>query len=213
LAAGAAGSPGAAGSQRDGSVRAGSERRRPAAGASVHSGTTGGPVVSGTVIEGSLVDEPIAAKAGAAADPAAADPGVRDAGATEPAGRREAPIPTQVRPTTDPNTRSRAESAGAVVNAERQDADEYAEGEYDEDDPPGEPPPQLVGPADAALVATMVATVLVVDGRPRYHRAGCGHLRGRPTEPLPVREAVELGFTPCGRCEPDSALIAGARAS
>ena len=48
----------------------------------------------------------------------------------------------------------------------------------------------------------------MVDGRPRYHLTDCPHLRGRPSEPLPVSEAVELGFTPCGRCEPDDALLA-----
>jgi hypothetical protein len=61
------------------------------------------------------------------------------------------------------------------------------------------------------LIAELVTNVLVVDGRPRYHLAGCPHLRGRETEPVPVREAVELGFTPCGRCEPATALLAGAR--
>ncbi len=57
----------------------------------------------------------------------------------------------------------------------------------------------------------MSAEVLVIDGRPRYHQAGCVHLLGRESEPLPVSEAVELGFTPCSLCEPDSALLAEAR--
>jgi hypothetical protein len=81
-----------------------------------------------------------------------------------------------------------------------------------DEDPPGEPAAQLVTPADADRVARMSAEVLVIDGRPRYHQAGCVHLLGRESEPLPVSEAVELGFTPCGLCEPDSALLAGARA-
>jgi hypothetical protein len=80
-----------------------------------------------------------------------------------------------------------------------------------DDDPPGEPAPQRVSPADAARVAQLNAEVLVVDGRPRYHVPGCDHLLTREHEPLPVSEAVELGFTPCGRCEPDSALLASAR--
>jgi hypothetical protein len=84
--------------------------------------------------------------------------------------------------------------------------------EYDDDDdPPDEPPPQLLSPADAARVARMSDEVLVIDGRPRYHREGCVHLLGRQIEPLPVSEAVELGFTPCSRCEPDSKLLAQAR--
>ena len=51
----------------------------------------------------------------------------------------------------------------------------------------------------------------MVDGRPRYHLADCAHLLGREHEPLPVAEAVELGFTPCARCAPDTALLADAR--
>ena len=81
----------------------------------------------------------------------------------------------------------------------------------DDDDPPDEPAAQLVTPADAARVARLSAEVLVIDGRPRYHQPGCVHLLGRESEPLPVSEAIELGFTPCSLCEPDSALLAEAR--
>ncbi len=83
--------------------------------------------------------------------------------------------------------------------------------EFDDEDPPDEPVAQRVTAADAARVARMSSDVLVIDGRPRYHVAGCVHLLGRPFEPLPVSEAVELGFSPCGLCEPDSALLADAR--
>lgn len=78
-------------------------------------------------------------------------------------------------------------------------------------EPPDEPAPQQVSPADAARVRRLDTEVLVVDGRPRYHLIGCVHLLGRDSEPLPVSEAIELGFTPCGLCEPDSALLADAR--
>jgi hypothetical protein len=81
----------------------------------------------------------------------------------------------------------------------------------DEEEPPDEPVAQRVPAGDAARVARMTTEVLVIDGRPRYHVAGCVHLLGRPHEPLPVSEAVELGFSPCGLCEPDSALLADAR--
>ncbi|WP_213453991.1 hypothetical protein [Rhizomonospora bruguierae] len=81
----------------------------------------------------------------------------------------------------------------------------------EEADPADEPEPQQVPAGDAARVARMSTEVLVVDGRPRYHVGGCVHLLGRAAEPLPVSEAVELGFTPCGLCEPDSALLADAR--
>lgn len=83
--------------------------------------------------------------------------------------------------------------------------------DLDDEDPPDEPAPQRVAAADAARVARMSTEVLVIDGRPRYHVAGCVHLLGRPHEPLPVSEAVELGFSPCGLCEPDTALLAEAR--
>jgi len=81
----------------------------------------------------------------------------------------------------------------------------------DDADPPDEPAPQQVSAADAAKVGRMMTEVLVVDGRPRYHLPGCVHLLGRESEPLPVSEAIELGFTPCSLCEPDSALLADAR--
>jgi hypothetical protein len=81
----------------------------------------------------------------------------------------------------------------------------------DDVDPPDEPVRQQVSAADAARVGRMLTEVLVVDGRPRYHLPGCVHLLGRDSEPLPVSEAVELGFSPCSLCEPDSALLAGAR--
>jgi hypothetical protein len=207
----------------DGSRRAGSARARPSwsrpfrarsraeSGASVHSGGSGaGPVATGTVIEGSVVDEPPdpPERPAAAASAATASAGTESA-AAGPAP--STPISTQVRPTVDLNARRDTDVPHALVADAADEGD--VEGEYTDDDPPGEPPPQLVSPADAALVARMDATVLVVDGRPRYHRAGCGFLRGRPTEPLPVNTAVELGFTPCGRCEPDTALVAGARSS
>ena len=85
------------------------------------------------------------------------------------------------------------------------------EEDTDDEDPPDEPAAQLTSPADAERVARMSAAVLVIDGRPRYHQAGCVHLLGRESEALPVSEAVELGFTPCSLCEPDSALLADAR--
>jgi len=97
---------------------------------------------------------------------------------------------------------------GSVPSQVMSDGYQY---EYDDEDPPDEPEEQQVTAADAARVARMSAEVLVVDGRPRYHVPGCVHLLGRPIEPLPVNEALELGFSPCALCEPDSALLADAR--
>jgi len=100
---------------------------------------------------------------------------------------------------------------GYAEPADRAELDDDFDDDYDEDDPPDEPAPQRVSPADAARVAQLHTEVLVIDGRPRYHLPGCVHLLGRENEGLPVSEAVELGFTPCSLCEPDSALVASAR--
>jgi hypothetical protein len=96
-------------------------------------------------------------------------------------------------------------------DARHSDVELELDDDADDEDPPDEPAAQIVAPADAARVARMSAQVLVIDGRPRYHQAGCVHLLGRESEPLPVSEAAELGFTPCSLCEPDSALLADAR--
>lgn len=48
--------------------------------------------------------------------------------------------------------------------------------------------------------------MLVVDEQPRYHVPGCRVLVAAALIPLPAREAVELGFTPCGWCTPDRVL-------
>ncbi|WP_239169365.1 hypothetical protein [Paractinoplanes deccanensis] len=94
------------------------------------------------------------------------------------------------------------------VRAEDAGADDGEFAEPDVDDPDDEPLPQAVRPADAVRVARLDDEVLVVDGRPRYHLPDCPHLVGRLTEPIPVGEAVELGFSPCGLCRPVDRLIA-----
>lgn len=103
----------------------------------------------------------------------------------------------------------RAEAQMADVRGQAQRVD--APVDVLDDDPPDEPSAQIVSPSAAARVAMLTSDVLVIDGRPRYHVTGCVHLLGRESEPLPVGEAVELGFTPCGLCEPDSKLLADAR--
>lgn len=110
--------------------------------------------------------------------------------------------PPQGPPQAPPQAPPHAPPPGASTPADYPD---------DDADPPDEPAPQQVSPADAARVGRMLNEVLVVDGRPRYHLPGCVHLLGRDSEPLPVSEAIELGFTPCSLCEPDSALLADAR--
>lgn len=81
--------------------------------------------------------------------------------------------------------------------------------ETDDGAPTGEPPRQRTPRADAELIGRLPAEVLVVDGRPRYHVTGCPHLLDRDSEPLAVSEAVELGFSPCGWCQPDTVLLGG----
>jgi clumping factor A len=118
---------------------------------------------------------------------------------------------------------ARDAAARDAVSGDR-DVDAYGAGEVrarggqppddldatDEEDPADEPAPQRTQPADAVRVSRMVAEVLVVDGRPRYHLGDCPSLSGRITEPLPVAEAVELGFTPCSMCRPVDRLVAEA---
>ncbi|MEV0272991.1 MAG: hypothetical protein HOV71_12680 [Hamadaea sp.] len=130
--------------------------------------------------------------------------------ATRDSGRETTREPEQpVRGRVAERAGERADQTGITIPAQSAGT---ALGDVDDDeDPPDEPVAQRVPPADAARVARMSTEVLVIDGRPRYHVAGCVHLLGRPHEPLPVNEAVELGFSPCGLCEPDSALLADAR--
>ncbi|GAB3223431.1 hypothetical protein GCM10027447_11160 [Glycomyces halotolerans] len=73
--------------------------------------------------------------------------------------------------------------------------------------PGDEPAEQHMSRVDAAALMRLDAQVSVVDGRPRFHHGGCVHLVGRDPEPLPVAEAVELGFTPCSLCEPVTRLL------
>ena len=75
-------------------------------------------------------------------------------------------------------------------------------------EPAGEPPPQVITDREAGQLAELTGEVVVTDGRPRYHAAGCLHLLGRDTERLPVNEATQLGFTPCGQCQPARGLLA-----
>jgi hypothetical protein len=75
-------------------------------------------------------------------------------------------------------------------------------------------PPEESHDADAAeLVTELDDEVLVVDELPRYHLGGCRSLTGIPVIPLPAREAVELGFTPCAWCTPNRTLSSRHRAA
>jgi len=78
--------------------------------------------------------------------------------------------------------------------------------------PVGDPPIEDVEVTDLLMVVDLRDEVLVVDEHPRYHLAGCPHLRGRTTIPLPLDEARTDGFTPCATCAPDRNLAERERA-
>jgi hypothetical protein len=114
-------------------------------------------------------------------------------------------------PGADAWRRAATETPEALRDAAAAGRDDEPEPEFaepDADDPGDEPLPQAVKPADAARIAQLDDEVLVVDGRPRYHMGDCPHLAGKETEGLPVSEAVELGFSPCGLCRPVDRLVA-----
>lgn len=77
----------------------------------------------------------------------------------------------------------------------------------------GEPEEEQTDAADLLVVSDLRDEVRVVDEHPRYHLASCTYLRDKPTLPLPVAEARQLGFTPCVRCGPDATLAARHRAT
>ncbi|MCS7478340.1 hypothetical protein NZH93_15880 [Umezawaea endophytica] len=60
--------------------------------------------------------------------------------------------------------------------------------------------------ADLLTVTDLTTEVRVLDERPRYHLETCQWLANRPTLPLPINEARQLGFTPCALCTPDNTL-------
>ena len=81
-----------------------------------------------------------------------------------------------------------------------------AESTFPAADADGEPPEEPPDVAASALVAALDDEVVVIDEQPRYHVKGCRALAGKALIPLPAREAIELGFTPCGWCTPDRTL-------
>ncbi|WP_236791619.1 hypothetical protein [Amycolatopsis sp. GM8] len=79
------------------------------------------------------------------------------------------------------------------------------------DDENGEPAVEATSTVDAEQVAKLDAEVVVVDEHPRYHVLGCPWLGTRDTIPIAVKEARDLGFTPCARCTPDAKLLTAAK--
>jgi hypothetical protein len=87
--------------------------------------------------------------------------------------------------------------------------DESGDAEPGEEDP-GE---EDTDAADLLVVYELIDEVLVVDEHPRYHLPRCRWPDQAHAEWLPVREARELGFTPCERCRPDTTLARKHRAA
>jgi len=90
-------------------------------------------------------------------------------------------------------------ASGVGRHAATRPADDPAPADDAEQDPPA---------ADTAapLSGHGQHSVWVIDGRPRYHLASCDFLLGRADQPIPLSQAVEDGFTPCSRCDPDNRL-------
>ena len=104
--------------------------------------------------------------------------------------------------------------------ARRQEAleDEPEQGASSSAERPAQPRDNNLGEedtdaADVLVVYDLTDEVLVVDEHPRYHLARCRLPEHERAERLPVREARELGFTPCERCRPDKALARKHRAA
>jgi hypothetical protein len=122
---------------------------------------------------------------------------------------KPAPDTTSVeQPPTLVTTAEHAEpEAAATVVASDQDVALTKSGEPDE---PGE---EDTDAADLLVVYELADEVLVVDEHPRYHLTRCPWPDHAQAERLPIREARELGFTPCDRCRPDTVLARRHRAA
>lgn len=100
-----------------------------------------------------------------------------------------------------------------LASARQADPVSAASAGADDDAEPAEPGEEETDAADLLVVYELADEVLVVDEHPRYHLTRCPLADGARAERLPVREARELGFTPCGRCRPDIALARKHRAA
>ena len=136
-------------------------------------------------------------------------PGAPETGA-RPGWTGPVPVPPR---SADEAPADEASAPAAAAQPQAPPADEAPEPQAPPiPEPAGEPAVEQVAVRDALRVAQLDDEVLVVDELPRYHLAGCRSLGTSPVIPLPAREAVELGFTPCAWCTPDRSLSARRRA-
>jgi hypothetical protein len=138
--------------------------------------------------------------------PAAQPPAAEPLAAEPPAAAPAAEPAAAAAPTAAPAEESDVESD---VESVQESGEESVELDDDED-PPDEPAAELLMASEASRLAAMENEVLVVDGRPRYHLSGCAHLADKESQPLPVSEAVELGFDACSLCGAATAILAEA---
>ncbi|GAA1283632.1 hypothetical protein GCM10009609_55600 [Pseudonocardia aurantiaca] len=193
-----------------------------------HGTTSSGGDSSPTVTTGGPSRSPSGPRSGEAADaPAAPDGGAgsaTEAASVSPASEKPAAgagagadatvavdgngtTPEASAPAQEPAAKEVGATSATGATSTAGAAGEAAgepEGAAADADPPEEPH----DPAAAAVVAGLDNEVLVIDEQPRYHVPGCRALGGRALIPLPAREAVELGFTPCGWCSPERTLAA-----
>jgi hypothetical protein len=140
------------------------------------------------VIDVDAVDQPAAPEPPAAAQPAFAEPPAAEPLAAEALAAE--PVAAQPEEPDEP----------ALLDEDDEDED-------DDEDPPDEPAAELLMASEESRLATLDNEVLVVDGRPRYHLSGCPHLEDKESQPLPVSEAIELGFTACSLCGAATVLL------
>ena len=144
------------------------------------------------------------------------------AGEPEPAAAR-VPVPVAERapewaPEPAPEPAHGPETAGEPVHASRHSAPEGGQLVVPAGVPAtaaaadDEPPTEEVEFTDLLLIMDLRDEVLVVDEHPHYHLAGCRHLAGAETFPMPMDEARTDGFTPCGVCAPDRHIAERERA-
>lgn len=215
-------SPAADGSSRSGGARAGAGGARSNADDARATAVSSGVGVSRT---GAAVAEP------GAAGPADAPSAARRSGpalVADPRSDGTSSETTEPVRAADLIARAQAASrttggAGAAAPAGEHRADSEPGAEIAGragDEPPATPLAEATGPdgsdadeppvaeTDPPLRSRGDEPVWVIDGRPRYHLSTCGFLAGRDAEPVPLRQAVGDGFTPCALCDPDSALAA-----
>lgn len=131
---------------------------------------------------------------------------------TKTPGESDTPATPTVERTEPPLRRSGpTEPESAFLTESANEAADQSSGPPEDPDRDTEPGVEDTDAADAIEVADLDAEVVVIDERPRYHLAGCAWVGERPTIALPLRQARDLGFTPCAACTPDATLAARSR--